>query len=225
MENSCKKKQHSKPCRGCPWRRASINGYLGASTPEALLAVAQSPLEPHTPCHLQVNYRSKDWEVEALAAPQCAGRAIFLANQGIVPKGLNLLRQPQIKKDTKIVFASGEEFLVHHNGKVSIPEAAEEVPKPDFYDGLELPGDRIEAEIVRLRHIKPKVRHHDLFGEDNRAKITVQIEILTERLSYEKTIDKYGDTEMMEAAVDAADFITGSVDSLAGPEGWAGIAS
>ena len=228
MSKSTCSKQHSKPCQTCPWRRKSLAGYLGATTPEQFLAAAQDPVENRMPCHMKVNYNDKKWRDQVSEAPQCAGRAIFLANDNFVPKTTRVMREPQIKPDAKTVFASGEEFLVHHKGGVKPPSRRrKEKPKPDFFAGLTLPEDRIEAEIIKLRHIKPLVKRFNGFGDDNHQAIETQIEVLQAKLTYARTVDKYREHPCFEAAVEASDFIANDndVDSLAGKDGWASIAA
>ncbi len=225
-KNTCAK-QHTKPCQTCPWRRKSLAGYLGASKPEQFLTTAEDPIEHRMPCHMQVNYRAKDWRDQVDVAPQCAGRAVFLANQDFIPKTDRIMREPQIKPDAKNVFVSGAEFLAHHTGEIKPPKVrAEKYPDHDFFADLKLPEARIEAEIAKLRHIKPFVARRNGFGDDNHEAIETQIKVLQEGLSYERAVDQYREHPCFESAVEAADFITGDsgVDTLAGDSGWAGIA-
>ena len=48
---------------------------------------------------------------------------------------------------------------------------------------------QIEQEIKELTEIKPKVRHFSMFEDDNHKCIEVQIEVLTDNLSYEQIED------------------------------------
>jgi hypothetical protein len=219
--------QHTKPCENCPWRRKSLAGYLGASTPEAFLAAAIDQNEHRMPCHVHVNYRASDWRDQVEVVPQCAGRAIFLANLDAIPKSKRIMREPQIKPDPKAVFTSGDEFLTHHKSKPKLSKVRKKKkPDHDFFAELVLPADRVEAEIVKLQHIKRFVSHRDGFGDDNHAAIEAQIEILKERLSYGQTVDKYEEHACFMAAIDAADFLSGENDvkTLTGKDGWSSLA-
>src|SRR5579862_6948711 len=73
--------QHRKPCAECPFRRKSLPGWLGGLTPDEFRWLANS--EARMPCHsaahgkgIGIDYRNPD-----PALPQCAGRAIYWANQ------------------------------------------------------------------------------------------------------------------------------------------------
>ena len=93
------KAQHKKPCSDCPWARASLNGWLGDLTPGEWVQAAHG--ESEVECH-------------ALTGVQCAGIAIYRANNGKVPRDPKQLRLP---RDTKLVFETRSEFIEHH-GKV-----------------------------------------------------------------------------------------------------------
>jgi hypothetical protein len=112
MRNSSK--QHRKPCRECPFRRASSPGYLGASEPLDFVKLAAS--ETRMPCHLRVDYDRKDWEAQAATAPQCVGRAILTANTCTLPRSGDLLTA---KPNRSEVFTHPLEMLEHHGGKES----------------------------------------------------------------------------------------------------------
>lgn len=107
------KKQHNKPCRECPWRKASAPGWLGASEPGEFLAQSDSGMR--MPCHLHVDYEKPDWQAQTQRAPQCAGRAIFQANRCQLPAEGNL----KLPADREAVFSWPHEFVAHHAG---VPE-------------------------------------------------------------------------------------------------------
>lgn len=102
----------NKPCRECPWRKNSIPGWLGASTPLEFLDLSES--EARMPCHLTVDYERDDWEEQIKTAPQCAGRAIYFANRCKVPKNRELI---VLEADRENVFTDPEAFYRHHGGK------------------------------------------------------------------------------------------------------------
>jgi len=111
------KKQHTTPCAKCPFRKASLPGWLGGGTPEDFLSMANS--EARMPCHCAaegwVDYAAAQQPgTPEHALPQCAGRAIFWANQCHMQRpGSNLLELPP--DGAKAVFHWSTEFLDHHN--------------------------------------------------------------------------------------------------------------
>ena len=94
------RKQHKAPCHDCPWRRASIPGWLGPYTIEEWLQVAHG--EGRIECHTVKQFDDDGW--------QCAGAAIYRANV------IKQCHDPEIlalPKDLKKVFWFGE-FKAHH---------------------------------------------------------------------------------------------------------------
>jgi hypothetical protein len=63
------------------------------------------------PCHLHVDYEKATWKQDALAAPQCAGRAVHFANRCKQPQDRNLLVLPA---DRTEVFTHPQAFIDHH---------------------------------------------------------------------------------------------------------------
>jgi hypothetical protein len=86
--------------------------------------------------------------------------------------------------------------------------------------------EEIQAELVRLRDLQNRVRRWNLFGEDNRAAIGVQIQVLDKRMSLDgidaewNSAMEYGDTPLHNAAVEAHDWYMGLSDEPAPSEGW-----
>ncbi len=104
------KDPNPKPCGACPFRRESVAGYLGHDNPQYFAALAMSDHE--MPCHLTVNYEKRGWEERAKrTAHQCAGRAVFLANQCKLPVNRAIKLLPA---DRKTVFQFAHEFRAHH---------------------------------------------------------------------------------------------------------------
>jgi len=72
--------------------------------------------------------------------------------------------------------------------------------------------DEINAEIAKLREMKPSVRHHTAFGDDNWAAIDAQIKVLTEHLDEDAIWDEWprdeSDLSMRDAARDAVAWMT-----------------
>lgn len=117
-----------KPCRECPFRRASWPGYLGADTPEGFVTKTEAGVA--MPCHLTVDYEAPDWDERADAAPLCAGALTYLKNtcklpyvpppelpvpeflRRDIPQVLDALEDATPDHDT--VFSSQAEFIEHH---------------------------------------------------------------------------------------------------------------
>jgi len=96
METHLKIK-HKTPCRDCPWRRKAGPGWLGSEqTPEQWAETAHS--DAYVECHVN-------------QGKQCAGVAIFRANNCKVPRQRDNMRA---KPDHKKVFSSSVEFVEHH---------------------------------------------------------------------------------------------------------------
>lgn len=90
--------QHKAPCRDCPWRRKSLEGWLGSLTADEWLQAAHG--EARIDCHVHV------------APPmQCAGAAIYRANNLKRPRYKEILVLP---KDPDQVFSMPKEFRDHH---------------------------------------------------------------------------------------------------------------
>ncbi len=104
---------HTQPCPFCPWRRASAEGWLGASTPEAFVQAVLG--EAQMPCHTAVDYERADWRAQVERAPLCAGALTFMRNIAKLPRDPLLASAiKQIEPDRGAVFARPQEFLDHH---------------------------------------------------------------------------------------------------------------
>lgn len=92
------KRQHTKPCKECPFRRVAPRGWLGNIKADTFMEHAHS--ESVMDCHL------------GDGTHQCAGAAIYRANV------LKRTRHPdkimELPENKEIVFASPKEFLDHH---------------------------------------------------------------------------------------------------------------
>lgn len=109
----------NKPCKECPWRKDSIPGWLGDSTPLEFLQLNES--EQHMPCHLTVDYESDDWEELVQDAPACAGRLVHLKNRCKQPMDPSLAEAMKgVEADHDKIFFDPSEFFRHHGGKGGI---------------------------------------------------------------------------------------------------------
>lgn len=102
----------NKPCRECPWRKSSLPGWLGASTPLEFIALSES--EARMPCHMTVDYERDDWQEQVKTAPQCVGRSVHFANRCRLPKNPEILKA---NPDPDTVFSDPREFYKHHGGE------------------------------------------------------------------------------------------------------------
>jgi len=93
------KVQHKKPCSDCPWKRDSLAGWLGTSSPEEWISIAHS--ETMVECL-------------TLLTKQCAGLAIYRRNMCKSPRNPAIL---VLDSDREIVFSHPTEFMNHHNGR------------------------------------------------------------------------------------------------------------
>lgn len=108
MKLKCKE-----PCKKCPFKRDSLKGWLGDSTPEEfILTTAENDM----PCHLTIDYEKKDWNTKGLKeASLCSGALIFLKNSLTTPKykpRAELLNK--VEKNVESIFTWKAEFLTHH---------------------------------------------------------------------------------------------------------------
>lgn len=101
-------KQHTTPCKDCPWRKVSMKGWLGSKhTPEEWTQAAHG--ESRIECHIH--------------KAQCAGAAIYRANVCKAPRDPKML---VLKPDRTAVFSSPRDFITHHrSGNV----VSSEIPK------------------------------------------------------------------------------------------------
>ncbi len=102
----------SKPCSDCPFRRASMPGWLGAGSPESFIDCMQRD-EP-LPCHQTIDYDDPAW-LEKWSAQEngsmCAGALIFMANRAQRPRAREF---PTMPPDKVAVFSNSVEFVRHH---------------------------------------------------------------------------------------------------------------
>jgi hypothetical protein len=90
-------KQHTQPCRECPWQRKSWRGWLGKGNNVAYW-LDKAHNEVAVCCHMKQN-------------AQCAGIGIYRGNVGKLPKFAEVMALPP---DKVKVFASPMEFIAHH---------------------------------------------------------------------------------------------------------------
>jgi hypothetical protein len=103
----------SKPCNECPFRHKAMPGWLGAATPESF--IIEISYEHPLPCHPTIDYDDKRW-LQKWSTQRigmiCAGSLIMAANMG---KKFREPGFPSLSRNTRLVFATAQEFLDHHN--------------------------------------------------------------------------------------------------------------
>lgn len=100
-------RQHTKPCKECPFRRIAPAGYLGGNDPKSFAINAAN--DGHFPCHLTMD-DGLERELE------CAGRATMWANQAKKSRDTSV---PRLTPDREGVFSHIGEFTEHHKIKVT----------------------------------------------------------------------------------------------------------
>lgn len=96
----------TKPCDECPWRRASIPGYVGPHDAGAWRDAIHS--DAPIACHKTITSEGE----ETTYSHQCAGAAIYRANVHKLPRDPDVVTLPA---DRERVFANDREFLAHHD--------------------------------------------------------------------------------------------------------------
>ena len=98
-------KQHTKPCKECPFRRESLPEYLGGNDPKSFAFL--SGKDGNFECHLTMSNSQP---------AQCAGRAIMWANSCKKSRDGSV---PELKQDREKVFSHIGEFTKHHKIEIS----------------------------------------------------------------------------------------------------------
>jgi hypothetical protein len=103
-------------CKECPFRRASIPGWLGESSGKPMEFIgphwqADLPL----PCHLTVNWESDNSQGRAAEAPLCFGLLTMMKNSAKMPRDPELAAAVRsVERNTDEFFTHLGEFVQHH---------------------------------------------------------------------------------------------------------------
>lgn len=100
-------------CKGCPWARTSVPGWLGPLSPAAWIEVAHSD-EP-VACHETIHEVDEMTRVGTWSSPvirQCRGIGQFRTNRFKNPRDPDVWTADEA--DSTKVFGSDAEFLEHH---------------------------------------------------------------------------------------------------------------
>jgi hypothetical protein len=83
----------------------------------------------------------------------------------------------------------------------------------------------IAQEVKTIREMKPKIRQHTAFGDDNHASIDAQVNVLDNGLTEDQVYSEYGEDDgesIVMAALDALFWLEGSKDNKPS-EDWASL--
>lgn len=81
--------------------------------------------------------------------------------------------------------------------------------------------DEIQAEVAKLKEMRPNVRHYTAFGDNNHAAIWAQINVMEEDLDEDDVYSFYDDNEhVLGAALAAWEWLCGT-ENDAPSIGWA----
>lgn len=120
------KLRHKTSCRECPFRKASLPGYLGEATPEQFIATVHADHE--MPCHLTVDYEDPKWKEKLFEDSFCAGSLIYARNVAMMSRDA---KRPTLEKSDG-VFASRAEFVEHHTKPIASLSAVVVETVPDI---------------------------------------------------------------------------------------------
>lgn len=123
--------QHEKPCSDCPWARTALNGWLGPYTLDEWLAIAHFG-NLRVDCH-------------TIKATECAGFAIYQANNAILPRDRTLLA---LEPDEKLVFSNADEFRAHHKAPPTFKKRKPMASKKTAKKQPKAPEEKKERYVV-----------------------------------------------------------------------------
>lgn len=84
----------------------------------------------------------------------------------------------------------------------------------------------IQAEILVLKELKPRIAQFNVFGEDNHRTIDAQVRVLTLGLDEDDIEEQYGeeDDNIRHGALDAYMWMEGELEEGSLSEGWKPLA-
>jgi hypothetical protein len=159
VKRACKK-----PCKGCPFKKTALKGWLGAyDGPEEFIGTHYRQDQPN-PCHMTVDYERKDWEDQLPDAVGCAGQQIMYLNGFKSPRFWKL--DPDLKPDTDLVFQYPTEFIEHHTLKPG--ESRQVRPENSCYHcGIEVDHEEAMCHGCGEHVCEECEQNHTLMGPHN----------------------------------------------------------
>jgi hypothetical protein len=86
---------------------------------------------------------------------------------------------------------------------------------------------QIKQEVAKLKDLAPNIRQHSAFGDDNRAQIEAQIDVLEHDLYNDDIFETYDHSgvgeEILDAALSARDWLDGYGETKTLSEDWEGL--
>lgn len=150
-----------RPCNECPWRRASIPGWLGPFTADEWNSMAHGEIA--VACHTTIEEEG-NWDTPNIR--QCAGIATFRSNVCKSPRDPEVATLPA---DRENVFGYGE-FVAHHESKPTITpnESRSEVSTTIRVTGLlEIDDDEVDPDDPCGMTEEAFIRYSDMFNLDD----------------------------------------------------------
>ena len=98
-----------KPCKGCPFAKATPSGETGGSEVPVYLGQARGPFILN--CHNATDMDKEGWVEDLIKVPQCAGAAMF---RNVMGWDVDLPAVLQRLESDGSVWDNPEDFMVHH---------------------------------------------------------------------------------------------------------------
>ena len=108
----------TEPCSECPFRKKSLQGWLGRNSPIQMATDALS--EVHLPCHVMVDYEDEDWHEkiyeDGSKVEHCAGARACAKKSGQLPRDETLRKmQEELQSSAIEECMDAPTFLNYHN--------------------------------------------------------------------------------------------------------------
>lgn len=103
-------------CRGCPFKRTSCPGWLGAASyePEEFLGPHWRNGTP-LPCHMAIDWEAKNAQELAQQAPLCRGFLVMAKNACKLPENPDVAdAMDAVERDNERFFGFPHEFHDYH---------------------------------------------------------------------------------------------------------------
>lgn len=177
-------------CPVCPFRKTSLNSWLGSYTVSSVLDTIWKGLPFF--CHTRASYNRDDWAEKLEANGKlCLGGLAFSDKIMAPPSDDPEVRAARESIDkSQIECMEPKEFQAHHSQPPSFSKKTTKNPKANPKGKRQNPkpkpepvarkrtDDEVEEEVAKLRVMAPKIVQFSKFGDDNRAKIDAQIDAL-----------------------------------------------
>lgn len=205
-------------CPVCPFRPTALRNWLGSYT----AATVTSTLWHGEPffCHSKIGYESDGWQSRAARAGKlCLGGLRFSDLMMAPPSDDPEIAAARATIDaSQIACMTPQQFGAWHDGHSSpVPltpttdpmktktsktkKAAKPAPKPIARKRTD---SEIQDEVALLRDLRPRIRSHSMFGDDNRILLQAEIDALAGGWE-ESDLDSEFDSSGLEEEQQATD--------------------